>query len=106
MEGNADVKYALFARDFALPERNEDTDRYIEIRLPYKDGVSLAELYASADFLGASSVIVNTVLGGASGEEKSYSMVFRECGDLVSFLIYLTLFVSEFTPVGVYKNIE
>ncbi len=106
--GDADIKYALVSRHFYLPKRDPDDDRYLEIRLA--DGISptLLELLYAADSYGVQVYRVNTLsFDTEDGKRGYYSVVFS--GDNVDFtilLVYLTLFASDYTAIGIYKNLE
>lgn len=107
-EGLADMKYALVARHFSLPEQLPDDDRYLEIRLRQDSSVPLSELLLAADILGITLYRVNTIsFDTEDGPIPYYSIVFRGGGkDFSSLLVYLTLFSGAYTPVGIYKNLE
>ena len=105
-EGNADTKYALIGRSFKIPERDEFTDRYLEITVP-KSAVNLHELLTAADIFGAEVYKVGTSLTGDDGDNTLYSIIFKDGGESFSnLLVYLSLFVDDYVPVGIYKNIE
>lgn len=104
--GNSEVKYALFSRDFVIPKRDSETDRYLEIKISESDKLSLSELIGAAEHFGLKVIKINTMAPFGEGEEKYYSIVLREDGDFVPFLTYVTLFASDLTPMGIYKNIE
>lgn len=104
-EGNADMKYALIGRSFKIPERDELTDRYFEITVP-KETVSLSELLTVSETFGESVYKIDTAL--SDGEDGSYyTVIFKDGGDsFLNLCVYLSLFAEEYTPVGIYKNIE
>ena len=106
-EGNADMKYALIGRDFKSPELDELTDRYFEISIP-KAAVSLSELLMASELYGLEIYRIGTSFVGEEDEQKTlYSIIFKDVGRSFSNLIvYLSLFAEEYTPVGIYKNIE
>ena len=105
-DGNANLKYALLSLDFTLPEASEDDDRYLEIRVGADTSVS--GLFSVLGYFGTSVYRVNTVTFDTEGEESSYfSIVVRDGGrGFAALLIYLATFISDYTPVGVYKNLE
>ena len=107
-EGLADMKYALVARHFSIPEQLPDDDRYLEIRLRQDASVPLSELFLAADMLGVTLYRINTIsFDTEDGQVPYYSIVFRDGGkDFSSLLVYLTLFSGAYTPVGIYKNLE
>ena len=108
MEGNADLKYALVSKHFLIPEIDMDDDRYLEIRIPRDCELPISDLFVAADALGLSLYRVNTISYiTESGESQHYSVVLRdEKKDFVFLLTYLTLFAHEYTPIGIYKNLE
>ena len=107
-EGLADMKYALVAKHFSLPEILVDDDRYLEIRLRADSSVPLSELFFAADIFGVTLYRVNTIsFDTDDGPIPYYSIVFRDDGkDFSTILVYLTLFSGAYTPVGIYKNLE
>ena len=107
-EGLADMKYALVAKHFSLPEEQPDDDRYLEILLRADSSIPLSELFFAADMLGKVLYRVNTIsFDTDDGPTPYYSIVFRDEGnDFSSLLVYLTLFSGAYTPVGIYKNLE
>ena len=106
-EGTADMKYALVGRGFNIPERDEDTDRYLEIEIPGSIGISLPLLLSSAESLGASVYRINTHYKKNDPSRIFYSVVFRDGGESFSaLLLYLALFAEDYTPLGIYKNLE
>lgn len=105
-EGNADMKYALIGRSFKIPECDELTDRYFEITVP-KSSVSLRELLSVAEMLGEGIYKIDTSLSVDGNGSGYYSIIFKDGGDtFLNLLVYLSLFAEEYTPVGIYKNIE
>lgn len=107
-DGSADMKYALVAKRFTAAQYSPDDDRYFEIRLPSDSLVSLSEVLFAAEAYGVGCYRVNTdIRQEEAGEESSYSIVFKsDGGGFVSLLVYLTLFAPDYTPVGMYKNLE
>ena len=108
MDADADVKYALVSRNFNIPKRDKGDDRYLEIRIPTDSGVGLSDILFACCSYGVNVYRVNTLTFKTLGEQKGYySVVF--CGEDVDFtalLVFLTLFVPEYTAVGIYKNLE
>ena len=107
-DGSADMKYALVSKSFSVPELNSEDDRYLEIRLPAETDITLGTLLSAAERFHHSIYRVETLNLNIDGERKSYyTVVFRDEGhDFSLLLIYLMLFTSECTPVGIYKNQE
>ena len=107
-DSNADMKYALVSKSFTVPERMKDDDLYLEIRIGATGDTTLAEVFGAVDYFGMSVYRVNTVTFDTEGEEETYfSVVIKDLGNsFASLLIYFTLFVRDFTPVGIYKNLE
>ncbi len=107
-EGTADMKYALIGQSFRIPERNEDTDRYLEIRIGADSQVSLSAILSVAERFGISIYKIDTMSSYENGENSmSYSVVLKDGGkSFASFLVFMTLFSGAFTPVGIYKNLE
>ena len=108
IDGTADMKYALVSKHLTIPPTEVGDDRYLEIRLSAENSVSLSELFSAASLLGVSLYRVNTnSFDTEGGLVTDYSVVFREDeGSFTELLVYLILFSKEFTPVGIYKNLE
>ncbi len=107
-DGNADIKYALLSRGYAVPELSPEDDGYLEIRIRADEDGNLAELISVASDFGISVYRINTLTFDTDGETDSFhDVVFRStAGDFTPLLVYLTLFSSEFIPIGMYKNLE
>lgn len=105
---DADIKYAEISRRFRRTVRRDGDDRYIELRIPARDGNPLSELLSAASAFGMSVYRVNTHTLDFEGDRSVYfSLVLREGrSDFVPMLTYLALFAAEFVPVGIYKNLE
>ena len=108
LDGSADMKYALVSKNFRPTTVMAGDDCYLEIRFEVKGGVSLSELTAVSECLGARIYRLNTVtLRDDSGECAYYSAVFcDDGGGFAAFLAYLTLFAPDAVTVGLYKNLE
>ncbi|MBE6537502.1 MAG: hypothetical protein E7673_06070 [Ruminococcaceae bacterium] len=105
-EGNADMKYALISRDFRIPDRDEATDRYFEMVIP-KSSMRLTELLSAAEIFGVDVYRIGTSFLGEDNGRTLYSIVFKDGGEsFTDLFIYLSLFVDEYVPFGIYKNIE
>ena len=107
-DGNADMKYALVSRSFTVPKRGRDDDGYLEIRIGQDTDLSLSEVLFAVEYFGMSVYRVNTVTFDTEGESETYfSLVIKDMGQaFTSLLTYLTLFIRDFVPVGIYKNLE
>ncbi len=107
-DGDADLTYALVSLTVRPAAYVAEDDRYLEIRVPKEAISSLGELLLSAGTFGDSVYRINTMtFDGAGGKQVFYDVVFRNTGaSFTSLLAFFTLFVPEFTPVGLYKNLE
>ncbi len=102
--GLLDLKYALVSKTFSVEKIKRDDDRYLEIRLPSTS--SLSRLTLAAEDLGFKLYRVNTL---ALMEESApyFTVVFKGEGtEFTRLFAYLTLFMSEYTPIGIYTNLE
>ena len=108
VDGNADMKYALVSKNFTVPKREEDDDTYLEIRLGVSTDSPLSELLGAVDYFGMSVYRVNTLTFDTEGERETYLSVVIKGGegDFTPILTYMTLFLRDFVPVGIYKNLE
>lgn len=107
-DGTADMKYALVSRCFNVPKRGRDDDGYLEIRIGADSDFVLLEVISAAEYFGMSPYRVNTVTFDTEGESETYfSLVVKDLGNsFAGFLTYLALFIRDFVPVGIYKNLE
>lgn len=107
-DGTADMKYALVSRSFTVPVVTEGDDRYLEIRVSQRSKTPPSELLSVFSMLGHSVYRVNTETFRAGGEDETFfSIVVRDDGEsFTPILVYLTLFVTDYYPVGIYKNLE
>lgn len=107
-DGNADMKYALVSRSFTVPKRGKDDDGYLEIRIGADSDLSLSEVLYAVEYFGMSVYRVNTVTFAQEEDSETYfSLVIKDMGNSFSpLLTYLTLFIRDFVPVGIYKNLE
>ena len=105
-DGTQDLKYCAVSRAFSVPELTAGDDRYLEIRISSSQGLS--SLTSVIELLGHSIYRVNT--HSFSSEEVGgsfFSVVIRDEGrSFLSLLTYLTLFITDYMPVGIYKNLE
>ena len=106
--GNADMKYALVSPTISVPTYEDGDDRYLELRLSAENTLRFTELISVADYLGITLYRVNTIsFSTEDGILPYFSLVLKtEARDFTELLIYLTLFVEDFTSVGIYKNLE
>ena len=106
--GNADMKYALVSKAVDVPEIEDGDDRYLEIRIKKDDGGTFKDLIAASGAFGVEIYRINTIsFKTEDGDVPYYSLVFKkDAGDFLLMLLYLTLFVEDFTPIGIYKNLE
>ena len=108
IDGTADIKYALVSRGYTVPTRDPDDDRYLEIRLAGDGAATLSELLTVAESYAVRVYRVNTLaFPTEEGKREYYSVVFSgEDVDFTTLLVFLTLFFTDYTAVGIYKNLE
>ncbi|MBR3681086.1 MAG: hypothetical protein IKL79_03680 [Clostridia bacterium] len=106
-DGTADLKYAMLSRDFVIPECGDGDDRYMELRISADDPV-IGELFTAVSYFGHTLYRTDTVSFDTEGErDRFFSLVIRDGGEgFAPLLVYLSLFAEDFTPVGIYKNLE
>ena len=107
LDGNANLKYALVSKNIIISDYFEDDDRYFEIRIP-TDSDSLSSLIVCAEELGVKVFRINTLsFNTEDGDYTYFSVVLKSMGeDFTKLLVFLTLFLPEYIPVGIYKNLE
>lgn len=106
-EGTANMKYALIGRSFVIPECDDKTDRYFELNVSCKSDVSLGELICAAEYLSLSVFRVYTGVPENEDSDAWFTLILKDGGTTFApFLTYLSLFVGEYEPMGIYKNVE
>lgn len=107
-EGNAELSYGLISRAPRIAPFSSEDDRYLEIRLPTDGELSLADLCLAAAMYDYAVYRVNTATHRIAGVATSfYTVVLKTEGrTFLPLLSYLTLFSSDYTPIGLYKNLE
>ena len=108
LDGCADMRFALVSHYFVVPVLNDADDRYLEIRIEKENDLSLSDLLLAADQYGIGIYRLNTLsFDTEDGPKSYYSIVFRDNGrEFTALLVYLTVFSSDFVPIGMYKNLE
>ena len=76
--------------------------------MPSETADALVSLSVCALEFGLKIYRINTVGFTAETEDKNHlSVVFKSVGgDFSRLLLYLTLFLPEYIPVGIYKNLD
>lgn len=107
-DGTADVKYALLSRHFFVPDVSAEDDRYLEVRFGKNTGTLLSEVLSAAELFGIDLYRINTEsYDTEEGKKTFYSSVFKTEGeDFTQLLVYLTLYSVDYTPIGIYSNLE
>lgn len=107
-DGQADIKYAMVSKSYTVPEIVNEDDRYLEIRIPQNSVPDITKILSAASGLGIKVYRVNTQsINNDESVSLYYSIVF--CGegvDYTALLVFLTLFVKEYSAAGLYKNLE
>lgn len=106
--GGADMKYALVSKNVSVPDIQPGDDRYLEIRIKADSSGTLSQILTVARAFGIGIYRVNTIsFSTEEGDIPYISLVLKnEEADFSTMLVYLTLFVSDYTSVGIYKNLE
>ena len=106
-DGLADMKYALVSKSFTIPTVDPDDDRYLEIRIG-AGKCDVADVLLAAKRYNITLYRINSAIYDVEGNHELYhSIVFRDdAGDFTELLTYLTAFAGDYTPVGIYKNLE
>ena len=107
-DGLANMKYAMISTGFLISGVMADDDRYLEIRIPTDSDTDVSYALLAARAYGIDVYRINTSVYETDEGRRSYFDVIFKCTgkDYSCLLSYLTLFTSEFTAVGMYKNIE
>ena len=107
-DGLARMSYALLALSFDPVSVEEEDDLYLECMLPHGGERTAVDLLLAAQGLGAEVYRTDTFSYETEGEEQVLSsLVLRgRAHEITACLWYLSLFASEVTPVGLYKNLE
>lgn len=107
-DGTAELTYALLATSFDPIIYESTDDLYLEIALSREDDATLNAVLTAAQSFGVTVYRADTVSYTSSdGKRTVCSLVLRDYRHTVfAFLCYLLLFVPDFTPIGLYKNVE
>ena len=107
-DGQADIKYAMVSKNYTVHKIANEDDRYLEIRIPQSSTPDITEILSAASGLGIKVYRVNTQsINNDEFVSLYYSIVF--CGegvDYTALLVFLTLFVKDYSAAGLYKNLE
>lgn len=108
LDGNAEMKYALVSKNIYFCEYSFDDDRYFEIKVPFDSEGALSSIVTCAEEFNVKIHRVNTLSFKTEDGDKNYfSVVLKSEGnDFTRLLMYLVLFLPEYIPVGIYKNLE
>ncbi len=101
--GDADMKYALLSTSFIIPKLSPDDDLYVELSI--SDISRLSELLFA---LESYSHEVYRLFSAEGGEGKGgVTLILRaSTGGVIPLICYLTVFICDFSLVGIYKNLE
>jgi hypothetical protein len=70
----------------------------------FTEAASIAALFSAAEGLGVSVYRINTL---GDTDSLSYSVIFKDGGGgFAALLTYLSVFIGEYLPIGIYKNLE
>lgn len=107
-DGSAEMTYALLSLSFEPVEIGEGDDLYLECTLAKDAACLLSDVLVAAEGLGISLYRTDEVAYRAEeGRQPMHAFVLRDRTDTVSeFLWYISLFASDVTPIGLYKNLE
>ncbi len=107
-DGTAELTYALLSTSFDPIEYDSSDDLYLEIALPREDTASLCTVLQTAQSFGIGVYRTDTVQYMAGEDRRAvHTLVLRDHrNSLFAFLCYLWLFVADFVPIGLYKNVE
>ena len=102
-EGTADTKYALISGGFKIPDHAESTDRYLEIDFDSP----VASVVVASEYLGYKVYRISSSVIRDDGERVTHSAIIKDGGrGFTELLIYLSVSGVDFSPAGIYKNIE
>ena len=107
-DNSLDLKYALVSNHLTVPDKTEEDDRYLEIRIPKSESVYLSDLLFAAELFGHTVYRVDTQsFQEEESTEMFFNVVVRDNNELfLALLVYITLFVDEYNLIGMYKNLE
>lgn len=101
--GDADMKYALLSNSFMRPALLPDDDLYLELAL--EDMTKLTETLFALESL-SHEVYRLFSLEGADGAGGITLIIRANPARVAEFISYLTVFIRDFSLVGIYKNLE
>jgi prephenate dehydratase len=107
-DASSSTKFALLKKnlDILYPFDNTASCVFLEISYTQNDNLKTVDILRAAEFFGANLVRIDSVkLEYSDDQYKFYSVFSASCENLIPFLIYLYIYVPEFFPIGIYKQI-
>ncbi len=107
-DGSVTTRYALLKRSISLPQKADRHGCFFEFSLVSDNGSALGEVIAAATECGLSLYKVDSIPLTYNSGEFSYEIIFRadDPHGLDEFVLFLTLAVPQYEPLGIYPHIR
>ena len=102
------TRFALLRRNM-LPLLNPDAEKneFFRFSLPAESAPFVADVLSAANFFGLSFLSANTLPTDKEGSMACFHLTFHIRGsDLYPFLLYLATVTPQYTPIGIYSQIQ
>ena len=102
------TRFALLRRNI-LPLFSPDTEKngFFRFSLPLESSSLVADILSAANFLGLTFLSANTLPIDKEGDTACFNLTFDiRGGDLYPFLLYLATVAPQYTPIGIYSQIQ
>ena len=102
------TRFALLRRN-VLPLFAPDTEKngFFRFSLPSQSASLVADVLSAANFFGLAFLSANTLPIDKEGVMACFNLTFHiRGGDLYPFLLYLATVAPQYTPIGIYSQIQ
>ncbi len=107
-DGSVTTRYALLSRSISLPARENRSGCFFEFSLVTDDGAALGEVLTAAVRCGLTLYKVDSIPLTYSQGKFSSEVILKasEPKGLDAFVLFLTLAIPEYEPLGIYPHIR
>ncbi len=107
-DGTVTTRYALLSRSISLPARADRTGCFFEFSLVTDDGAALGEVLTAAAECGLTIYKVDSIPMTYNTVKFSSEVILKasEPKGLDAFVLFLTLAIPEYEPLGIYPHIR
>lgn len=99
--------FALAGKSISFPEAPFGEPTTLELFVTPGGGRSLTEMFLAAEMCGLELQRTDSFGFSSVGEGVTFSPVFAAAGaETETFLLYMTVFFPQYTPIGIYRMIR